>query len=326
MCSKQSCRVRVSSDKRRGFTLVELLVVIAIIGILIGLLLPAIQAAREAARRSQCQNNLSQLLKGIVGYEDSKKQFPPGQVGCDTASSPYVNCGKILDQASGFIPLLPFIDMAPMYNMYDPKKGLLNTDTVIIKARPKEFVCPSDPTRPPTAADTWACGSYVFNAGTAPLATDPQMAPKTYNDKYNNTGVFMFKRCINRKEVVDGTAHTFFLGECADGGCWWAQGGLKGSMRTTDVQLNDPASANKYRGFTSQHSAGANFGFGDGHVAFLSNDVMTQMGTWRNGNYASYSQIDLPPDGVDTYKALSTRNGASLPVKYADKPGINYDF
>jgi len=89
---------------RRGFTLVELLVVIAIIGILVALLLPAIQAAREAARRTQCTNNLKQLVLAAHNFGDTYKGLPP-----------------IVSHSEGptfFMHILPYIEQQALYDLY----------------------------------------------------------------------------------------------------------------------------------------------------------------------------------------------------------------
>lgn len=72
--------MRTLRQRTRGFTLIELLVVIAIIAILIAILLPAVQQAREAARRTQCLNNIKQLVLGLHNYHDAHNTFPPGQI------------------------------------------------------------------------------------------------------------------------------------------------------------------------------------------------------------------------------------------------------
>ncbi len=58
-------------NPRRAFTLIELLVVIAIIGILAALLLPVLSAVKDKARRTECLNNVRQLVIGLHIYATS---------------------------------------------------------------------------------------------------------------------------------------------------------------------------------------------------------------------------------------------------------------
>jgi prepilin-type N-terminal cleavage/methylation domain-containing protein len=158
---------------RLGFTLVELLVVIAIIGILVALLLPAVQAAREAARRAQCTNNLRQVGIGILNYESSKKEYPPG---AEVYQNPTTKLPQRPASDSAFVDLLrtwsvailPFIEEQQLQQSFDPTKPLSDPlHLPLIQKELKIFLCPSDTGPESYNGQPFARSSYVGLAGAA---------------------------------------------------------------------------------------------------------------------------------------------------------------
>ncbi len=139
----------------RGFTLIELLVVIAIIAVLIALLLPAVQQARESARRTQCKNNLKQLGLALFNYESTHSVFPPARIDLSVGGSAY--------QGSWSTMCLPYLDQAPLYNIYN--FNLTWTDPANLPATTAKlsaFVCPSAPTTRTAPASTVLLGGQPW--------------------------------------------------------------------------------------------------------------------------------------------------------------------
>lgn len=127
--------MRSARKRSGGFTLIELLVVLFIILILISLLLPAVQNARRAARRTQCLNNIKQIVLALHEYHDAFMVFPPGQISSAVPLQVIIGGfevditdrleGVINDQDEGFhgtswiLHILPYLDQENVYDQWD---------------------------------------------------------------------------------------------------------------------------------------------------------------------------------------------------------------
>ena len=218
--------------QRRGFTLVELLVVIAIIGVLVALLLPAVQAAREAARRSQCQNNVKQLVLGISLFESANTEFPAGiEPGYTTPAADNL--------MHSWVPyILPYIEQQALFSQYRFDKRWDDSLTNSYITRRPDSVRDIDMLLCPTVQrQAKGTSDYAAIPGPGALNQDgtfEHVNGAVYTDAWYDGGSYSLgiliavpgdqggppnggppNERVKMSKITDGTTKSLLLGECS---------------------------------------------------------------------------------------------------------------
>lgn len=216
---------RISSSRRRAFTVVELLVVIVIITVLLGMLLPSVQAARESARRASCQNKLRQIALAVLAHESTQSQFPVG-----AQSLPGRGAAPPSYGVSWWVWTLPYLEQRQLAEKFDatsrhagmPILHLDNgalVDGVVIDT----MICPSSP-----LPSLWPVGnlqvmmpSFVGIAGASShdgFAEDRVSrccAPED-DGEISAGGTLFSNGSVDARSLEDGLSNVLLVGEASD--------------------------------------------------------------------------------------------------------------
>jgi Tfp pilus assembly protein FimT len=270
--------------------LIELLVVLAIIAILIGLLLPAIQKVRETAAKIKCGNSLHQITLASHQAHDVNQSFPPG-LGYWPGQNAY---------GTYHFHLLPFLEQNALYQE-SYYAGIYFVGNNQVFAQPVQaFVCPSDPSVPPTGqamdllGNNWGVSTYAINVQvvcqvntTGAIVSTQKYASlaASFPDGTSNTILFTEKyaQCFNNNYPAGGDFWGYYytgssLQPYHPGFEVSWNGYSYGSTSKFLVQPNpynggcDPTLA------SSPHIGGIQIAMADGSVRFLSSNVT--MYTW----------------------------------------------
>jgi prepilin-type N-terminal cleavage/methylation domain-containing protein len=300
----------------RAFTLIELLVVIAIIGVLVSLLLPAVQAAREAARRTSCQNNMKQVGLALQMHHDQHRLLPAGWKTTAPATpkgpSPLGTPGW--GWAASILSNIEENAVADIANMNLPIADPAN-EAARTRYLPN-FRCPSD-----VGGDelfvlegtslTVARANYVGMFGTLEEhehedhdhdhghADEDDHGHGIEEHAGHGDGTFFHNSKIRFSSMTDGLSKTIMVGERSSklGASTWTgvvPGAEEAMVRVVGVADHTPNHASAhFDDFSSFHSGGALFVFGDGSVHFIADTV-----------------------DLETFHALSTRGAGDVPGQF----------
>jgi prepilin-type N-terminal cleavage/methylation domain-containing protein/prepilin-type processing-associated H-X9-DG protein len=235
---------------RRGFTLIELLVVIAIIAVLVGLLLPAVQKVREAAARMSCSNNLKQIGLATMNYESTYSQLPP------RTGSVSVNGVQTGNDATTQVLIMPFVEQANKYNLFNPNYRSWNDTTLTAAATyttdpvtglginqafrtndVKFFICPSDGSSTVRGANALNTADTTIPEGRLNYLASVGTT-STENSTAITRGIFTNGNSFKGNTIAaitDGTSNTAMFAEVIRSTDWPH---VSGTRTNTDIILD----------------------------------------------------------------------------------------
>lgn len=187
--------------------------VVAIIGVLVALLLPAVQSVREAARRTQCANNIRQMVLAAHNYESALRRLPG--LGTDTSDtfSPQARLLPYLEQAN-LQDLIdfdqPFTD--PNFSGPSYRSPINPVHALAAQTSVAPFLCPSDssPIKRTYRDSIWAGHNYMLSLGSGQGLAYDAVAQRT-------DGLFYYESRTRFAEITDGMSNTVFAAEVTRG-------------------------------------------------------------------------------------------------------------
>ena len=210
---------------------ITIIVVLLVILLLIALVLPAIQQAREAARRSDSKINLKQLVLALHNYHDVHRCFPPGGIIREDGTAMH----------GWLTSLLPYLEQSSFPNWIDYHKSWDN----------------------PVNSYEFDTSIPIFLiAGVENRFTTTGFA---LTHDQGNPNLFHRNSSVSLKQMKNGTAHTWMLGEVAGDFQPW---GYPFNWRALGTKLcNGPQS------YGRPAWRGGHFVFASGKVSFLANET-----------------------------------------------------
>jgi len=200
-----------------------------------------VQQAREAARRTQCRNNMKQIGLALHNYHDSFSLFPLPSL---LTVAPGSGFDGVLTTNSWDLAILPYIDQAPLYNLYNFNRSCWDpVNQQAVQAVISGYVCPSNPSADRRINSVVPAGGALVNAG--PLALN-EAGPIDYISTTNVQDEFLKASGLDLtgpdrlgwaqgglvaigvpgasippeagriRDITDGTSNTIMVGELAD--------------------------------------------------------------------------------------------------------------